>query len=283
MAVRTVEIVPLGPVLGAEVKGVDLRKPVPPELATAIDRALNEHIVLVFRGQDPLTEAEQIAFTAGLGPIEVRAATPGAAQRPYSRLVSNVNLEGYQMKPSEYHATEMYFHHDTCFQPTPQKALLLNALEVPAKGGNTVFADMYRVYDALPADIKDRIAGLRALHVFIFTKTERADISKGYDNMLHATHPVAIRHPATGRKVLYVNRLMTIRIEGLPERESDELLETLFAVGERPEFHYEHVWQAGDLILWDNLASMHARTDMVADEPRVMRHTSLKGFAVPAA
>jgi taurine dioxygenase len=119
--------------------------------------------------------------------------------------------------------------------------------------------------------------------VFIFTKTERADISKGYDNLLHAIHPVAIRHPATGRKVLYVNRLMTIRIEGLPERESDALLETLFAVGERPEFHYEHVWRKGDLILWDNLASMHARTDMLTGEPRVMRHTSLKGFAVPAA
>jgi taurine dioxygenase len=175
----------------------------------------------------------------------------------------------------------MFFHHDTCFAALPQKALLLHALEVPPIGGNTLFANMYEGYDTLPARLQSRIEGLRALHVFIYTKTERADISRGYEKLLHATHPVAIRHPETGRRALYVNRLMTLRIEGLPEAESDALLAELFDHAERPEFQYEHVWRKGDLVLWDNLATMHARTEMPSREPRVMRHTSLQGVAAP--
>jgi taurine dioxygenase len=165
----------------------------------------------------------------------------------------------------------------------PQKALLLHALEVPSRGGNTVFANMVRVYEALPQRLKDRLEGLRALHVFIYTKTERADISQGFDKFLHATHPAVIRHPVTGRRMLYVNRLMTMRLEGMPESESAALLEELFEFAERPEFHYEHVWTKGDMVIWDNLVGMHARTEMIAGEPRTMRHTSLAGSWVPTA
>ena len=171
MPVRTIEIVPLSPVAGAEVKGVDLRKPVPADVAAEIERALYEHIVLVFRGAPgaaPLSEEEQVAFTAQLGPLEIRTGRPGAAQRPYARLVSNVTPPGYALQPNELHDTEMYFHHDTCFMPVPQKALLLHALEVPSQGGNTIFANMVRVYDALPQRLKDRLEVLtRAARVHL--------------------------------------------------------------------------------------------------------------------
>jgi len=284
MTVRTIEIVPLGEVAGAEVRGLDMRAPVPAAVAAEIERALNEHVVLVVRGAPgvaPLSEDEQVAFTAQLGPLEVRSGRPGAAQRPYTRLVSNVTPEGYALMPNELHDTEMFFHHDTCFMPVPQKVLLLHALQVPSRGGNTVFANMYRVYDALPQRLKDRLESLRALHVFIYTKTERADISQGFDKFLHAAHPAVVRHPATGRKLLYVNRLMTMRLEGLAESESDALLQELFAIAERPEFHYEHAWRQGDMVLWDNLVGMHARTAMIPDEARIMRHTSIAGSWVP--
>jgi taurine dioxygenase len=277
MATATIDIIPFGGVAGAEVKGVDFRKPVPKEVAAEINRALLDNIVLVFRGQAPLSEAEQIAFTAQLGPVETRDG------KAVTRLVSNIDLPDYKLKFNEHHDTDMYFHHDTCFTALPQKALLLHALQVPSVGGNTLFANMYKVYEALPQPMKDRIAGLRALHVFIFTKTVRADISKGFDRLLHATHPVAIVHPETGRRALYVNRLMTIRIEGMDEAESDALLEELFDFAERPEFRYEHAWGKGDLVMWDNLIGMHARTEMISGEPRVMRHTSLAGVAAPAA
>jgi taurine dioxygenase len=277
MPVATIDIVPFGGVAGAEVRGVDFRRPVPREVAAEINRALLEHIVLVFRGQAPLSEEEQIAFTEQLGPVETRDG------RAVTRLVSNVDLPGYKLKFNEHHDTDMYFHHDTCFAALPQKALLLHALQVPSSGGNTLFANMYRVYEALPPRLKDRIAGLRALHVFIFTKTVRADISKGFDKLLHATHPVVIVHPETGRRALYVNRLMTIRIEGMAEADSDALLEELFDFAERPEFRYEHAWRPGDLVMWDNLIGMHARAEMIAGEPRVMRHTSLAGVAAPLA
>ena len=92
---------------------------------------------------------------------------------------------------------------------------------------------------------------------------------------------MAIRHPVTLRKMLYVNRLMTMRIEGMAEAESFALLEELFEFSERPEFHYEHVWRKGDMVVWDNLVGMHARGEMPSAEPRIMRHTSLAGSWVP--
>jgi taurine dioxygenase len=90
-------------------------------------------------------------------------------------------------------------------------------------------------------------------------------------------HPVVRTHPATGRKALYVNRLMTVRIEGLPAEESDELLDTLFAHQERREFVYEHVWRPGDLLMWDNRCTLHARTDFSPDERRLMRRVTILG------
>jgi taurine dioxygenase len=275
VATTALSILPFGGPCGAEVKGVDMRAPLAPEVAAEIGRALLDHLVLVFRGEKPMSEAEQIEFTRRLGPIETR---DGA---PITRLVANVAPPGVTLKFNERHDTEMFFHHDTCFAALPQKALALHALEVPPVGGNTLFANMHAAYDALPARLKERIAGLRALHVFIYTKTERADIYQGYDKLLHATHPVAIRHPETGRRALYVNRLMTMRIEGMAAGESDALLAELFAHAERPEFQYEHRWRRGDLVLWDNLATMHARTEMPSAEPRIMRHTSLRGVAAP--
>jgi alpha-ketoglutarate-dependent taurine dioxygenase len=287
MATKTqqldVEVRRLDAPVGAEVFGLDLRKPIPARFIPELDAALYENVLLLFRGQS-LTEAEQLAFCRQFGELYLtldRKVPNGVVMTPDSRLVSN--LEEHRSTVSQLHDSEMSFHHDTIFKDEPQKALCMHAIEIPTYGGNTLFANMYLAYEALPADLKARIAGKTALHVFAYTQTQRPDISKGYDRYEHAHHPLAIRHPATGRAALYVDRLMTMRIDGMPERESDELLAALFAHAERPEFHYEHVWRKGDVVLWDNLASMHARTDIPKDQRRLLRHSSVKGLGVPAA
>lgn len=278
------EIVSLGDVVGAEVRGVDYRRPVPALAVEAIDRALYEYLVLVFRGQNAMTEDEQIVFSEQLGPLEkppARADDP--SPRATTRLVANVDLPHRPLEPYERHETEMYFHHDSCFRELPQKGLFLHALQVPSCGGNTLFANMYSVYDALPADVKERLEGRLALNVFKFDRNSRPDIADGYNDMLHHRHPAVIRHPGTGRQALYVNRLMTMQLDGLDQTESDQLLDYLFEFSEQPQFIYEHVWQEGDIVLWDNLAVMHGRGELQTDEARIMRHTALQGIAIPTA
>ena len=281
MTVQTIDIRPLDAPLGAEVHGVDFRKPMPKGMAADIERAMYENLVLLFRDQAPMSEDEQIAFTEQIGPQEIRVRHGETEAKATTRLVTNVDIEGEYVDSSRFHDTQMYFHHDTCFREVPQKALLLHALQLPSGGGNTLFANMYAVYDALPQRLKDRLEGVKALHIFINTSTERADISNGYADMQHATQPAVVRHPETGRKMLYINRLMTMRLEGLAESDSDDLLSELFDFAEQPRFHYAHVWREGDLAMWDNLATMHARTEMLPDEPRILRHTSLQGFVTP--
>jgi len=156
-------------------------------------------------------------------------------------------------------------------------ASMLYAIEVPRNGGNTLFANAYAAYATLPDAIKRRIEGRRALNAYDYraAATKRGDrIAEGAPSY---AHPVVRTHPATGRKALYVNRLMTRRIEGLPPRESEELLALLFDHQERREFVYEHVWRPGDLLMWDNRCTLHARTDFSTDERRLLRRVTILG------
>jgi taurine dioxygenase len=149
---------------------------------------------------------------------------------------------------------------------------------VPATGGNTLFANCTAAYDALPADIKARIAGRAALNVYDYN----ADPTHRTETMNweapHWAHPVVRTHPETGNKALYVCRLMSWRIEDMEQAESDELLSYLFDHMEQPEFVYEHVWRVGELIMWDNRCSVHARTHFEPTARRMMRRITTKGL-----
>jgi len=132
-------------------------------------------------------------------------------------------------------------------------------------------------YETLPDSIKRRIDGKKALNAYDY---DSASTKRGGDvgnDAPQYVHPVVRTHPATGRKALYVNRLMTRRIEGLPGGESEELLTFLFDHQERPEFVYGHVWRPGDLLLWDNRCALHARTDFSAGERRLLRRVTILG------
>ena len=156
-------------------------------------------------------------------------------------------------------------------------ASMLYAIEIPRVGGNTLFANAYRAYETLPADIKQRIDGARALNAYDYDTGATVRSTKVASDAPSFVHPVVRSHPATGRKALYVNRLMTRRIEGLPPKQSEELLNILFDHQERREFIYEHVWRPGDLLMWDNRCTLHARTDFSADERRLLRRVTILG------
>ncbi|TMH61116.1 MAG: TauD/TfdA family dioxygenase [Betaproteobacteria bacterium] len=146
------------------------------------------------------------------------------------------------------------------------------------RNGNTLFANAYKAYEALPPEARQRIDGRKAVQVYDYDGgvLDRAKMVAPAEGMSFA-HPVVRTHPATGRKALYVNRLMTHHIEGLPEADSEGLLALMFETIERPEFIYEHRWRIGDLLLWDNRCTLHARRDFNPDENRWMRRVTIQG------
>ena len=156
-------------------------------------------------------------------------------------------------------------------------ASMLYALEVPGKGGNTLFANGYAAYEALSPSLKKRIEGRTALNAYDYDSAATLRGTRLREGIPCCWHPMVRTHPATGRKALYVNRLMTAAVEGMTEQEGEELLSSLFDHQEQRQFVYEHVWRPHDLLVWDNRCALHARTDFSADERRLMRRLTILG------
>jgi taurine dioxygenase len=263
----------LSPALGAEILGVDLRDPIDDALKEQFLEAWHQHLVILLRKQI-LDEDAQVRFAETFGaPSRISSGRTFSAKHPSVMLISNIRQDG---KPiGALPDGEMHFHTDQCHQEIPAKATMLYAIEVPSAGGNTLFANAYAAYATLPQDIKQRIASRRALNAYDKDSTLR---TSSYDNAGSSYwHPVVRTHPATGRKALYVNRLMTREIEGLPRDESDAILQKLFDHQEQPKFVYEHVWRPGDILMWDNRCTLHARTDFSAGERRLLRRVTILG------
>ena len=135
---------------------------------------------------------------------------------------------------------------------------------------------MYLAYESLPPELKENLRGKRALHIHEYNRAKQANPA-AIGSTPHSYHPVFITHPDTGQKSLFVDRLMTTAIEGMSETESAAVLEQLYAAGERREFIYEHVWRPGDFVMWDNLCTIHARTDFPKEERRLLRRCTVEG------
>ena len=268
------DITPLSPALGAEIRGVDFSGPMDAEIIADIRQALLEHLVLVFRCGE-ISEDEQLGFAGHFGPtIGARAALRMDGGDRRLMVISNVRENGVPI--GALPDGELMFHSDSVYLEKPLLGATLYAEEIPSTGGNTLFANMYAAYEALPAEIRKEISGLRAVNVFDYetqVKSGRFDRTTSP----HAMHPVVRTHPETGRKALYVNRLMTEEIVGLPADKSEELLQTLFAHAENRDHVYEHVWQLDDLVMWDNRCTQHARRDFPADERRLLRRVGIEG------
>ena len=172
---------------------------------------------------------------------------------------------------------EFWFHIDGGYTERPYRYTFLYALELPSTGGNTKFSNMYKAYDAVPAALKEKLKGQRAIHVHEYNRAKQADVSGRLHDLPHYEHPVFITHPETGRKTLFVDRLMTVGIAGMDKAESDPIMAQLHDIGERTEFIYEHVWQLGDFLMWDNRCTIHARTDFPKEERRLLRRCTVEG------
>jgi taurine dioxygenase len=269
-----VRVRPLTPAIGAEIIGVDLSQPLRDATAEQILDAWHRHLVILFRDQH-LSEDDQVRFGERFGPPAVSHTRRFTTKNPAVMLISNIRENGELI--GALPDGEMHFHTDQCHQERPAMASMLYSLEVPSTGGNTLFANAYLAYETLPAAIKQKIEGRKALNAYDYDNASMKRGTKLRDGIPSCWHPIVRTHPATGRKALYVNRLMTVAIEGLPDDEASALLETLFDHQEQRQFVYEHVWRPHDLLMWDNRCTLHARTDFSAAERRLMRRLTILG------
>ena len=275
----SITVTPLSDAIGAAITDVDLSEEVDAETVAAIKQAWLDNIIIVFPGQD-ITDDEQENFCQNFGELElVRTTTSIDKDHPSIMMITNVKDSG---KPTALEDGEMMFHYDQCYYEQPSMGSTLYAIEIPDEGGNTLFASCIKAYDALSGDWKQRIEGLRALNYYDYARNPTMRPDDVNPDVPQWTHPVVRVHPETGKKAIYVNRLMSILIEGLSAEESDEILNFLFDHIEKPEFVYEHVWTVGDMMMWDNRCSVHARTYFSPKKRRMMRRVTVRD-AIPFA
>ena len=269
---------------GAEIKGVDLRQPMSPEVAKEIYDIFVEHCVILFRDQE-LTQDDLVRASANFGRLD----NPGRPaeffpsgmekMNPKVMLITNIREDG---KPiGALPDGEMWFHHDTIHRDMPTKATMLYSVEVPTYGGETVFSNLFAAYDALPDDLRKAIDGRMAINAYSFNSTYKDD-SNAVAARNQAIHPAVRTHEDNRRKAIYLNRLMSQQLVGLPEDESRDVLDRIFDHIEKDEFLYVHEWRKGDALMWDNRSSIHARRDFPADQIRLMWRTVVAGDSKPA-
>jgi taurine dioxygenase len=277
------QLQPLSKHIGCEVKGIDLREPVAPTTASAIYHAWLDHAVLLFRDQD-LSQEDLVRITGIFGEFAPLGRPAHTLPKGFAKILPNIMLISNIRENGETIGAlpdgEMLFHHDTIHRDEPHKATLLYSVEIPTYGGDTLFASGTAAYDALDSAMKRKLEGLKAVHYYVYNSVKRDD-KQAVNAASQAVHPVVRTHEETGRKALYVNRLMSVRIEGVQEAESDATLDFLFDHSEKSEFVYSHVWRKGDLIIWDNRCSSHARTDFPSDQRRLLLRTTVRGTCRP--
>jgi len=281
----TVTLTPTGAALGVRVTGIDLSQELAPEMVEELRAILHEHIVLVFPGQD-FSPHDQLRFARYFGPAKQRKLPDGYEIPKSSRevpgivYVSNVRDEDGKID-GVIPDGEMWFHHDTCYKPEPDRYTMLYAVQVPRKGGHTLWANMVKAWETLPDDLKGKLEGRKALNVYDYATIERPDLTRLGD-IEHAWQPAVVTHPVTGRKALFVSRLMSCRLDGMEDAESTEILNAVFDHAEQREFIYEHAWKVGDFVIWDNLSCTHARTHFDLGDDRRLRRCKVNGTALAA-
>ncbi|MGE3245180.1 MAG: TauD/TfdA dioxygenase family protein [Beijerinckiaceae bacterium] len=268
---------------GAEIEGIDLSRPLDAATANEAYGIFVDHCVAVFRDQN-LTMEQLIAASANFGTV-ARYARPTDLQSetqkkipPQIMLITNIREDG---KPiGALPDGEMWFHHDMIHADLPHKATMLYSVQIPDRGGETCFSNLFAAYDALPDRLKHKLEGRMALNAFNYGSRFKGD-PEGFATRKEAVHPAIVVHPDNGRKAIYVDRLMTHAIVGMDSAESDAVLAEVFDFIERDEFVYEHSWRKGDVLMWDNRSSIHARKDFPGDQIRLMWRTTLEAQTPP--
>ncbi|MFL9900685.1 TauD/TfdA family dioxygenase [Paraburkholderia fungorum] len=270
-----------GPV-GAEVLGLDLSQPLSQDDFVRIHRAHLDHHVLVFRDQR-ITPDQQIAFSRRFGPLQIHVLRqfqlPGY---PEVLVVSNIVENG---QPIGLGDAGHFWHSDLSYKEKPSLGSMLHAQELPAEGGDTLFANMHLAWDTLPAHLRAAVEGRSAEHTYLAKYAELQKRSPWRPNLSAeqiaevkpVVQPVVRTHPETGRKALFVSEHFTTRVIGLPEDESKQLLEEIFAHSVLPEHLYRHQWAEHDMVFWDNRSLMHLAAGTPDHLRRKMYRTTIEG------
>ena len=276
------EVIPLDAPLGAEIKGLDVSQPLPPETIEALKAAWDKHLVLMMRGQS-LNDDQLLAFTRYFGELDPPGPNPyGEAflpEYPDINVISNVVENGRHI--GNLGDGEAVWHADMTYIDVPPKAAVLHSLEVPAGQGDTFFADMFAAYEALPDDLKQAVEGKIAIHDSAHNSAGM--LRKGYEELTDVTqtpgarHPLVRTEPGSGRKALFLGRRPHAYIIGMDVKESDALLDRLWEHVADPKFAMRLEWQVGDVLMWRNLAVLHRRDAFDPSTRRIMHRTQIKG------
>jgi taurine dioxygenase len=270
LAFEGFELTPAGACLGAEVRGVDLGKPLPPDLAKELRRALVEFKVLFFRDQDIDVRA-QGEFASLFGELEEHPFLPSNTDEPHV-----IRFE----KSEETRGVENMWHSDVSWRRVPSFGSVLRAIEIPPLGGDTLWADMEAAYEDLTDEWKARIEGKLAVHDFANSFGAAMDPetrAKHREQYPPAEHPVVRTHPESGRRCIYVNGVFTSHIVGVSEQESDEILSHLYAQAHVPEYHVRFCWSPGAVAIWDNRSTQHYASSDYYPQRRVMERVTIIG------
>ncbi len=299
----TFKVVPTGAAVGAEIQGMDLSLPIPDDVKEALREAWAKHMVIFWRGQN-FDDDQLIAVSGVFGPPHEAAARKyhlnvgekidneyNLSRHPNVSIISNIGRDGKPvMDNGGLGSYEVVWHTDNSYVKAPPAGSMLYSLEVPINGGgDTSFNNQYMAYDELPDDLKRAIEGKSQVHdssrnsagvlrpgVTLPTKPEEVE---------GPIHPLVRVHPVTGRRALYLGRRRvwpSNYIIGLPNDESEALLDKLWAHATQEKYAWTHYWQVGDCILWDNRCCMHYRTEIDVKQRRVMHRTTIKGEVVQA-
>jgi taurine dioxygenase len=301
----TFEVVPSGAALAAEIRGVDLSRPVPDDVKEALRKAWADHLVLLFRGQD-ITDEQLLAAAGIFGPPHEAASRKyhlGSGKQvddkhllsrhPSVVIISNLDKNGQPVRDNgDLGSYEVMWHTDNSYVEVPPAGSMLYALELPPEGcgGDTSFSNQYLAYEELPEELKRAIRGKSQVHDS--SRNSAGVLRPGVklptkpEEVQGPAHPLVRIHPVTGKPALYLGRRRdwpSNYIVGLPNSESEALLDKLWAHATQPKYAWTHKWRVGDLVLWDNRCCMHYRTEIDTAYRRVMHRTTIKGEAVVSA
>lgn len=273
------EVVPNKAALGARIEGLDRSVANEPAMAAMLNRALAEHLLVVVPGK-PMAPEQTREFSRAFGEPQKqllrykRSGTVPDVSIMVSTLMADGTTDKTAIRAEDWHTDDSYF-------AVPAKATLLHGIEIPSHGGATWFCNMHSVFESLPEATRKRIDGMKAIHGYDTVRARNrpsvrtpAEIAETPD----VEHPLVRTHPETGRKSLYLNPNRLDRIVGLERAESDALLDELADEARKPQHHHGHVWSAGDIVVWDNRATMHRVViDYPMGERRIMHRVLIEG------
>ena len=271
-------ITPISSALGAQIDGVDLTRPLSPQQRDAIEQALLEHQVIFFKDQS-ITPQQQARFAANFGDLHIHPIYPNVPEQPEVLVLDTAVTDVRD---------NAVWHTDVTFLPTPAMGAVLSAKQLPAFGGDTLWASGIAAFEGLSRPLQVLLDGLTATHDFTksfplerFGSTPEDFLrwDQTRKNNPPLSHPVVRTHPVSGRKSLFVNEGFTTKINELSEAESEAILKLLFAHSTRQEYTIRWRWQENDVAFWDNRVTQHYAVDDYRPNRRVMHRATILGDA----